>query len=102
MLLTQRGFDRLTLAQQQIVRSAAAKASARIEDMTHTQDSQLIGGLFHRQGLESLPPSQELRTEFFAAGRRARDQLGETLVPLELLQKTLGWLADFRAEHVGN
>jgi TRAP-type C4-dicarboxylate transport system substrate-binding protein len=101
MLLTQRGFDRLSLSQQQVVRAAAAKASIRIEDMTRQQDAQLIGGLFHRQGLESLPASSDLRTEFFAAGRRARDQLGETLAPQQLLQKTLAWLADFRAEHTG-
>jgi len=97
-LVSHRVFDRLTHEQQQIVRSAVAKADVRIEEATRRMDEQLLGGMFRRQGLTPVPASATLRASFFAAAREARDRVGEQLVPRPLLDRVLKILADHRAE----
>ena len=41
----------------------------------------------------------QLRAELSAAARAARDEVGATLVPKELLSETMTLLADYRSEH---
>ncbi len=43
--------------------------------------------------------SDQFRAEFFDAARSMRERMGDKLVPLALLQRVLGMLADYRAEH---
>lgn len=103
LLLAKRAFDALSFDEQQVVRAASAKLAVRFEDAGHVADAQLLGGLFEKHGLAKLTVSPGFRTEFYQAARRAREQLGDRLVPKALLAQVLGWLSDYRAEHpVGN
>lgn len=98
-LMSTRSWDLLTVEQQQAVREANARVAARLEQIGREQDDALLHGGFQKQGLQLVPASAELRSEFFAEARAAREKLGEELVPPVLLQRVLGMLADFRAEH---
>ncbi len=75
------------------------------EAARHTQfliggqsDTSLVGSLFAKQGLQTLPVSDALRSEYFAAARAAREQLGEQLVPTVLLQRVQSILVDYSSE----
>jgi TRAP-type C4-dicarboxylate transport system substrate-binding protein len=98
-LMSTRSWDLLTVEQQQAVREANARVAARLEQLGREQDDALLHGGFQKQGLQLVPASAELRSEFFAEARAAREKLGEQLVPQALLQRVLGMLADYRAEH---
>jgi TRAP-type C4-dicarboxylate transport system substrate-binding protein len=99
LLYSSRAFDALGIEQQRIVRAAAAKLRARMEDLSARQDDALLGGLFARQGLSEVPVSEQFRFEFFDAARDTRQRLGAKVVPPQLLDQVLSWLADYRAEH---
>jgi TRAP-type C4-dicarboxylate transport system substrate-binding protein len=100
-LIAARAFDPLPQASKDALRSASAKLVGRLEEIGRVQDEQLLGGLFARQGLQAVPATAALRGQFLEAARRARSQLGDKLVPAELLQKVQAMLADYRAEHRG-
>jgi TRAP-type C4-dicarboxylate transport system substrate-binding protein len=99
LLYSSRAFDALGIDQQRIVRASAAKLRARMEDLSARQDDQLLGGLLARQGLSNVPVSEQFRFEFFDAARETRQRLGAKVVPAQLLDQVLSWLADYRAEH---
>ena len=94
-----RSFDALPLDAQRSLRAAAAKLRARINDLNLRQDNALIGGLFARQGIKTVPVSDEFRMEFFRDARDVRARVGEKLVSPKLLEEVLSWLADYRVEH---
>jgi len=81
------------------MRSATAKLRQRLDDMNMRQDDALVGGLFARQGMKTVPVSEQFRLDFFREARDQRAQLGDKLVPSKLLEQVLAWLADYRAEH---
>jgi TRAP-type C4-dicarboxylate transport system substrate-binding protein len=97
LLIANRAFDQLPANHQQTVLRTLAKYDARFEDLGRSQDDALLGGLFERQGLRPVPPSEVFRAEFFEAAKKARDQLDEAVVPHPLLEKVLNLLSDFRA-----
>jgi TRAP-type C4-dicarboxylate transport system substrate-binding protein len=99
LVMSDRTFDALSTAAQKEVRTAAAKLTVRFDDVNEDLERQLLGGLFQKQGLSSVPISPTFRAELFAEARRARDQLPDSVVPHALLEKVNAWLADFRAEH---
>jgi TRAP-type transport system periplasmic protein len=99
VVIANRAFDRLPADHVRAIRSAAAKLASRVEELGRRQDDALLGGLFAKQGLKVLTPSESFRAEFWEAARASRDRLGEKLVPKPLLDRVLGMLADFRAEH---
>jgi TRAP-type C4-dicarboxylate transport system substrate-binding protein len=99
MLLANRAWDRLSMRQRDAVMAAAAKCSHRFEEVGRQQDDQLLGGLFERQGLKTIPLSSSLRAQYFDAARAARERLGEKLLPRALLDQVMRILADYRAEH---
>lgn len=99
MLVANRWFDRLPLEMQQSLRTTTAKLSVRFNLIGRQTDEQLLGGVFEKQGVRPQPPSEQFRAEFFTAARAARDQLGDQLVPPQVLQRVLSILADYRAEH---
>jgi TRAP-type C4-dicarboxylate transport system substrate-binding protein len=101
LLVTQRAFDRLPPEHQGTLRAAGAKLGARLEEIGRAQDEALLHGLFQKQGVTPTEPSAQLRNELYAAALMAREQLGEKLVPKELLREVLAILADYRAEHPG-
>jgi TRAP-type transport system periplasmic protein len=98
LVLAQRALDPLARAEQQAVTAAMAKFVGRFEPLGKLQDDALLGGLFERQGLHLSRADAELRAAFVAGARAAREELAPSLVPRELLNETLGWLADFRSE----
>jgi TRAP-type C4-dicarboxylate transport system substrate-binding protein len=99
MVIAQRAWDILPIEHQRILRAAIGKGIARMDDLEHQQDDELLGGLFERQGLRAVPVSQTFRSEFFAAARQARERLEGRIVPAALLSQVAMWLADYRGEH---
>jgi TRAP-type C4-dicarboxylate transport system substrate-binding protein len=99
LLISSRAYDALSVDGQQAVKVAAARTIARLEELGQRQDDALLSGLFARQGVTPVPVSDQFRAEFFEAARAMRDRLGDKLVPKALLQRVLGMLADYRAEH---
>ena len=92
-------FDALPLAAQQAMRDAAAKLNFRITDANGALEDELIGGLFEKQGVKRVPPSEQLRLVFFDAARDAREKLPHDIVPPALITEVMGWLSDYRAVH---
>jgi TRAP-type C4-dicarboxylate transport system substrate-binding protein len=99
LVIANRAFDSLPHAHQQAVRAAAAKLGARFDIVNEGLESQLLNGLFERQGLTAIPPSSTFLSEFLEQARHARDQIDGSIVPRALIDKVNGWLADYRAEH---
>jgi TRAP-type C4-dicarboxylate transport system substrate-binding protein len=98
MLLANRAWDRLTQKQREAVMASAAKCAHRFEEVGRDQDSQLLGGLFQRQGLRMVSLSPALRAQYFEAARAARERLGDKLLTRALLDEVMRLLADYRAE----
>jgi TRAP-type C4-dicarboxylate transport system substrate-binding protein len=99
LIVASRAFDRIPLEHQQSIRSAATKLAIRWDDYGARTDDALLGHLFGKQGLKLVTASEAFRAEFFQAARRAREKLGEKLVPRALLDRVLSILVDYRAEH---
>ena len=98
-VMSQRAFDALPLDEQKAVSQAAAKLSARVDDVGRELDSALLERLFEKQGLKRIRPDETFASEFLEDARRAREQLDGRFVPPELMGKVLSTLADYRAEH---
>ena len=79
--------------------AATAQTQARLEELGRTQDAELLGTLFARQGVKTTPLTAAFASEFFEAAHAARDALRDKLIPGELIDRVTGWLADFRAEY---
>jgi TRAP-type transport system periplasmic protein len=95
-----RAFEALPVfAQQYLKTTASARLRGRIEDVGRQQDEVLLGGLFARQGLQTIPVSEAFRSEFFELAREVRGNPGNHVVDEKLLQEVLSWLADYRALH---
>jgi TRAP-type C4-dicarboxylate transport system substrate-binding protein len=97
ILISLRAMDSLPLEHQEAIRNGAARLSVRFEEQMRTDDAALLHGLFEKQGLHRIVPSESFRAEFFEAARGVRDRVGPRLVPPTLLSEVLGWLADYRA-----
>ncbi|MDB4970205.1 MAG: TRAP-type C4-dicarboxylate transport system, substrate-binding protein [Myxococcales bacterium] len=102
VLISHASLDRLPIEHQNAIRASFAKGDARMEDLGRQQDDELLGGLFARQGLQPVPVSETFRSQFFEAARKARQALGERLVPPDLLARIEHLLADYRAEHASH
>jgi TRAP-type C4-dicarboxylate transport system substrate-binding protein len=96
IVVSNRVFARLPSAHQDAIRSAAAKALGRFEDVGRETETLLMNGLLQKQGLQVAPATEELRRDFFAAAREMRDKWDE--IPRKVLQQVLSLLADYRAE----
>jgi TRAP-type C4-dicarboxylate transport system substrate-binding protein len=99
MVISNGALDPLSVDQQQHIRDAAARFQHRWNETTASLDQALVGQLFEKQGLRSVPVSPQFRMDFFEAARAAREHLGDRLVPRELLNRVQSLLADYRAEH---
>ena len=99
LFLTNRAFDRLPMNHQQSLRTAGAKLAVRFNDAGREMDDRLLGGLFQKQGVKTLPTSEAMRTDFLAAAKAARQHLGDKLVPAALLERVVAFLVEYRAEH---
>jgi TRAP-type C4-dicarboxylate transport system substrate-binding protein len=101
VLVSTRAFDPLPLEARNALLNSSARGMTQLEEMGRRSDEQLLGTLFAKQGLKTVPVSESFRADFFAQARAVRDQLAVAggLVRPELLQKVLTLLADYRAEH---
>jgi TRAP-type C4-dicarboxylate transport system substrate-binding protein len=99
IVMTTAAYDRMPSDLRDIIEAASAKFAKRIAEATREQDEQLLGGLFAKQGVKSVPVSPLLRAQFLDAAHTARDKLGNQLVPTELLLKVQSFLADYRSVH---
>ena len=99
IIIADRAFDPLPDTYKTIIRNAAAFAATHCEEFGKDQDEALLGGLFAKQGLMTLPVSPEVRSQFFSEARALREKMAGTLVPVALLNRVLALLADYRAEH---
>jgi TRAP-type C4-dicarboxylate transport system substrate-binding protein len=97
--VTHRLLDRLTAEQQRSFRNSLGKYDAIFQEMGRKQDEALLGGLFQKQGLQPIPPSEGFRSEFFEAARSARERAATRFVSRATLDRVLKLLADYRAEH---
>ena len=84
-LMTTAAYDRLPADLRDVIETASVKFGLRIGETTRRQDEELLGGLFAKQGVRSVPVSPLLRAQFLDAAHAARDRLGAQLVPNELL-----------------
>jgi TRAP-type C4-dicarboxylate transport system substrate-binding protein len=98
-VVASRAFDRISVENQRILRSLTLKLEGRMEEIGARVDEALLGGLFQKQGLVAVKPSESFRADFFEAARTARETVGTPLVAPELLQRVTALLADYRAEH---
>jgi TRAP-type C4-dicarboxylate transport system substrate-binding protein len=98
-VMTTAAYDRLPSDLRDIIETASVKFGLRIGETTRVQDEELLGGLFARQGVRSVPVSPTLRAQFLDAAHVARDKLGAQLVPQELLMQVQSFLADYRSVH---
>jgi TRAP-type transport system periplasmic protein len=101
VLISTRAFDPLPLEARNALLNSSARGMSQLEEMGRMSDEQLLGKLFAKQGLKTVPVTEAFRAEFFAQARTAREQLAASgsLVRPELLQRVLTLLADYRAEH---
>jgi TRAP-type C4-dicarboxylate transport system substrate-binding protein len=101
VLMTTRAFDPLPLEARNALLNSSAVGTTRLEELGRQQDEELLGGLFAKQGLKTVPASETFRADFYAQARAARDKIATSgkLVRQDLLQKVLTLLADYRAEH---
>lgn len=98
ILISERSFSRLSIEQQQAIRSVGAAAQTRFEATSQKLDADLLR-VFKKKGLAPVRVSDSFRAQFFAAARAARDKVAEKYVSRELLDRVLRILADYRAEH---
>jgi TRAP-type C4-dicarboxylate transport system substrate-binding protein len=98
-VMTTQAYDRLPADLREVIEAAAVKFGHRIGDTTRVSDEELLGGLFAKQGVRTVPVSPLLRAQFLDAAHAARDRLGSQLVPNELLMQVQSFLADYRSVH---
>jgi len=97
VVVSTRAFDRLPFEDQRAVRAAAAKFIVRFDQAGLDADRELTGGLFARQGLQTLPVDDKLRADFEAAARAAWDKVDERTIPRALIKQVQAILVAFRA-----
>jgi TRAP-type transport system periplasmic protein len=99
VIIANRALDPLPVETRTVVRDAAARVIAHLEQAGREMDDALLSQLFAKQGLTITPVSPQLRAQFFDESRALRDKMGEQLIPRALLERVLSFLADYRAEH---
>ena len=102
LLVAYRVFDRLPVEQQQLVRAAAAKLSARLQEAASDGDDALLGGLFALRGLPHDPPPTKLTDELTVAARAAREAVVPAQLPPQLVRRAEQLLSEYRAQHPGS
>ncbi len=99
LVVANRAFDELSLHDQQELAAAAAKTVARIDEVGREMDAQLTtGGLFARQGLHAVAPSDAFAVEYQVQAVRARAELmALRRVDPELVGRVEQMLVEIRA-----
>jgi TRAP-type C4-dicarboxylate transport system substrate-binding protein len=101
LVIAERAFDPLPRSARDVLRAAVGKFVVRFSGINVDQDALLLGGLFARQGVKTVPVDPSFATEFYERARATREKLDEHLVPHGLLARVLGYLADLRVTAQG-
>jgi TRAP-type C4-dicarboxylate transport system substrate-binding protein len=102
LVVATRALDELSLADQNALAAAAAKAVARIDSVGREMDIQLLGGLFDKQGLHQVPTTSQLLVEYEVSAQRARAELmAHHRVDPELVGKVEQMLVEIRKQEHG-
>jgi TRAP-type C4-dicarboxylate transport system substrate-binding protein len=72
LIFAERAWDRLSIEQREQIRADAAKAIARVDDVSRDADERLLGGLFQRQGMTVEHISESLKKSLIAAMTASR------------------------------
>jgi len=99
LAIASRAFDALGIGDQQALSAAAAKAAARIGDVTEQMDHELVTGLFRRQGLQQVKVDALFWQQYRDSTREARAVLARREVPPALLERVEGLLVEVRGHH---
>jgi TRAP-type C4-dicarboxylate transport system substrate-binding protein len=91
-------FERYPPDVQKVLRELSLQMSSRVEEMVRGDDVALLERL-RKLGYEQLEPSDQVRSEFFDANLKAREKLGESLVPAALVRRAIALLQAYRAQH---
>jgi TRAP-type C4-dicarboxylate transport system substrate-binding protein len=102
VMIADRAFDPLPQSARDLIRSAGSKLAVRFSDLGAREDALLVGKLFGKQGLTTVPVDPRFATEFFEQARAMRERLDPKLVAPSLLSRVLAILADFRATRQAN
>jgi TRAP-type C4-dicarboxylate transport system substrate-binding protein len=98
LLVTTAAFDSLNTEAKEALRTASAKMLVRVNAVSEDTDRALLDGLFEKQGLRKAPVSPQFRRAFLDEARRAREALGDRLVPPALLKRVNEILVELRAK----
>jgi TRAP-type C4-dicarboxylate transport system substrate-binding protein len=102
LVMSASSFDRLPTDLRDAFAGESARSALRFTETARAQEAQLLDhGLFVKQGMTMTPVPMLLRAQFLDAARVARDKIGASMVPSDLLTKVQSWLADYRNEHRG-
>jgi TRAP-type C4-dicarboxylate transport system substrate-binding protein len=99
VMISRRAWDHLDITQQDAIRAAAAKAIALSDEAGKKQDNDLLGGLFARQGVQSVPVSDEFREQFATAARAALSRIDEKSLPRALLERVERLQKEYRVKN---
>jgi TRAP-type C4-dicarboxylate transport system substrate-binding protein len=99
VLLTSHALARVSPEDRKEIVGAAARLVARFEEVTIRTEKALFGGALAHQGVQMMAPSEAFRAEFFGDAVEARKRIGHKLLSAALIERVVGLLADFRAEH---
>ncbi len=97
LVVSNSAMDPLPLELRQVLVTSAAKFMNRFNEISAHLNEALMGGLFERQGLVKTPLSPQMRAQFEAAAKAARDKLGAALIAPALLTKVEELLVEYRA-----
>lgn len=97
LMVSKSAWDELSISHRQALRTAVAEFAIRSESLSFTQDAELLGRLFDRQGLHRVDAPASFREELDRAAFQARRQLDPQIVPPSLIADVVRWLADYRA-----
>ena len=95
LLVSERAFAKLQPEDQTELRAVAAKAILRLDDLGDQQQEQVPRLVTEHQGIIKVVPDPTFLAEFFEEAKRGRDRQ----IDRALLNRVLGLLADYRAEH---
>ena len=98
LMVSKSAWDELSIPHRQALRTATAEFAIRTESLSFTQDAELLGGLFNRQGLHRVDATASFREELDRAAFQARRQLDARVVPPALIADVVRWLSDYRAQ----
>ena len=96
IVMSEKSWDQLTAAQQEVVRASAADACAQLTERARTEMQESIDAMVKR-GLEVQPIEGELLEEWTSFGLGLHPQIRGSVVPAEEFDEIMRLLEEYRA-----